>query len=800
MRAPRFLRAWTAVVITALAIALAGPAAAIALQPGTSVHGIVTDAVTGAPIAGAIVFGGPTGEGLTDQLAVTGADGRYEIALPAGTYDLSCYASDRYSQDSSVGVVANPASPAVSDFALTPYKLAFRGTLTDAATGSPLTIASVRAESSDPAMPFSAWAYPDATGDYEVWAPAGTYDLTFAATGYARSTVAAAEFDGTTTVVFDRALQLLGTAVFGTVTDAGTAGPLSGASVVLSWSDAGGSHEAWASTDHDGGYSFEMPAGAYRVHAAAWPYVPSAEVDVSYDGTSSVRQDFSLEPAPRANITGTVTADPGGAAADDAQVCLAGVTSGGGSFEATTSTDASGRYAFATPPAGTYSIVASAPGFWTASAADLSFDGFTPVTTALALDASSRAFFAEVSDARTGAPIASALVEYAKLDAGVYRSEGSTTTGSDGSYVVRLTPGTWQLRISASGHTARTISAIAPPSDGSSLNDTKLDPLGPELAAIEGTDRYDTSIRTSRAAFPTTGTCSAVVLATGALYPDALSAAGLAGAADCPVLLVAGTAPSRALTTEIARLTQGQTSRRIYIIGGTGAVSASMETSLKRTYGTAAVKRLAGATRYTTAEAVAGELFKVLKAKGQPAPTSAMVVSGADFPDALLAGPIAYMRHTPILLVGSVDAALRATLTGNGIKTVSIIGSKASVTASVETALKSALGSANVSRPCAATDRYAQSVAVAGWATSSLGFSWEKPGLATGTNFPDALGASALLGSRGGVLLLTPPTALDSRVAAALTGHKSSVAEVTFFGGTGAVSQKVRDATLNALK
>ncbi len=55
-----------------------------------------------------------------------------------------------------------------------------------------------------------------------------------------------------------------------------------------------------------------------------------------------------------------------------------------------------------------------------------------------------------------------------------------------------------------------------------------------ETTRIAGIDRYETAVKACRSAFPT---ASAVVVASGENFPDALAGAGLAGAYDAPLLL-----------------------------------------------------------------------------------------------------------------------------------------------------------------------------------------------------------------------------------------------------------------------
>jgi hypothetical protein len=72
-------------------------------------------------------------------------------------------------------------------------------------------------------------------------------------------------------------------------------------------------------------------------------------------------------------------------------------------------------------------------------------------------------------------------------------------------------------------------------------------------------------------------------------------------------------------------------------------------------------------------------------------------------------------------------------------------------------------------------------------------------GLVTGTNFPDALAASAYLAWFGEPLLLTA-TSLTTPTAAFLTDHAGEGAFLEAFGGTGAISQSVLDAAESAFR
>ena len=153
---------------------------------------------------------------------------------------------------------------------------------------------------------------------------------------------------------------------------------------------------------------------------------------------------------------------------------------------------------------------------------------------------------------------------------------------------------------------------------------------------LGGSDRYATAAAVSRSAFPTGG-AGAVVLARGDAYPDALVGVPLAAARHAPLLLTHGTTLPPATLTEIRRvLPVGST---VYLLGGTDVVPASIGTQLT-TLGYQTT-RYAGVDRFATAVAVADALGD---------PSTVLLASGLNFPDALAAGPAATAVHGVVLL------------------------------------------------------------------------------------------------------------------------------------------------------
>ena len=151
---------------------------------------------------------------------------------------------------------------------------------------------------------------------------------------------------------------------------------------------------------------------------------------------------------------------------------------------------------------------------------------------------------------------------------------------------------------------------------------------------VAGLDRYATAVALSKYQFP--GRSNAAIIVTGTGFVDALASAPLAYAKGAPVLLVPTDKVPKSVLNELKRLDPST----IYIIGGTVAVSTSIENTIEAATGTNAT-RVAGSNRFATARAIA----KLL-----PGTQWRMIaVPATDFPDGLTAGGVS--RMNPIVLV-----------------------------------------------------------------------------------------------------------------------------------------------------
>lgn len=95
----------------------------------------------------------------------------------------------------------------------------------------------------------------------------------------------------------------------------------------------------------------------------------------------------------------------------------------------------------------------------------------------------------------------------------------------------------------------------------------ELASLGVRVERLSGDDRYDTAVEIAEALFPAP---TAVALATGLNFPDALAGAAAAGRRDAPVVLVGDELPD-SVRDYLKR--NASTVKAVYVLGGEGVVS-----------------------------------------------------------------------------------------------------------------------------------------------------------------------------------------------------------------------------------
>lgn len=306
------------------------------------------------------------------------------------------------------------------------------------------------------------------------------------------------------------------------------------------------------------------------------------------------------------------------------------------------------------------------------------------------------------------------------------------------------------------------------------------------LVPVQGIDRYGTAVAASQLAYP--DGADAVVIATGRDWPDALGASSLAGVLDAPILLVQPDSIPPAVSAEIARL--GAT--EAVVIGGTGAVRETVASQLGGVGSLASVRRIAGTNRYETALLVSEETVELL---GADYDGHVFVATGEQYADALSASPASAANGWPTVLVpstGGVPANVRAFVSDNATSAV-VLGGTGAVSPVAYNDIAGLLGAGNVTR-LGGTDRFATAALAAQWFVGNAGLEYSAPAIATGRSPYDALAGGVAQGKSRSVLLLTETNSLPSATTVELLSNAQVISEVRFFGGTGAVSQTVRDA------
>lgn len=276
--------------------------------------------------------------------------------------------------------------------------------------------------------------------------------------------------------------------------------------------------------------------------------------------------------------------------------------------------------------------------------------------------------------------------------------------------------------------------------------------LGPyELTSsrIAGADRYETAVRASRAAFDST--VPVVYLASGANWPDALSAAPAASKRGGALLLTAPNGIPDVVKEELLRLTPSE----VVVVGSDASISAQVVTQLHEFMPSISVRRIGGVDRFETSRLLVYDAF------GPDSRTSVLLTTGLNFPDALSAAPLAGSTGSAVLLVNgsatSLDGPTKALLADLRPRSTEVIGGYPSVSRAFELDLIASGVGGYVSGRDAGVDRYDTSERIG---RRVNGGPHGTVFLATGLGFADALGAATAAANLDVPIMLTPPNCL----------------------------------------
>jgi putative cell wall-binding protein len=206
-----------------------------------------------------------------------------------------------------------------------------------------------------------------------------------------------------------------------------------------------------------------------------------------------------------------------------------------------------------------------------------------------------------------------------------------------------------------------TIVVVGGPATVSDSVVDQLERLAPTVTRISGADRFEVS---RNLAIQVIKDAPHAFVATGANFPDALTAGAVAGAADEPVLLVNGTATGVDAVTKAALVSLG--TQDATIVGGPNSVSTGLEAALASL---ANVDRISGIDRYDVA-------VQLQEAKGPAVATPAYIATGLNYPDALVGGRLAGEKTSPLYIVPGtcVPATVLADLARVGAEEIVLLG------------------------------------------------------------------------------------------------------------------------------
>lgn len=282
---------------------------------------------------------------------------------------------------------------------------------------------------------------------------------------------------------------------------------------------------------------------------------------------------------------------------------------------------------------------------------------------------------------------------------------------------------------------------------------------------LSGLNRYETSVSISNAGWP--NSAGTAIITTGEDFPDALSAAPLAKKYNAPILLTTPKSLDQGVSNELTKLHVS----KVFIVGGTGAVSSNVESQLK-SKGITCI-RLYGKDRYETSVAVANAVGVT---------GNLVVATGENYPDALSIASWAASNGAPIILTQSKSIP---TCTASYLKNVAakvsttyVIGGDGVVSNTVMYKLKNP-------KRVGGKDRFATNLAVLN--TFKGDFDFSKLYIATGNQFPDAMSGSALAAQSKSAIVLSDSGSLPD-IKSFIDSVKGSLNSAYVLGGTGAVS------------
>jgi putative cell wall-binding protein len=338
------------------------------------------------------------------------------------------------------------------------------------------------------------------------------------------------------------------------------------------------------------------------------------------------------------------------------------------------------------------------------------------------------------------------------------------------------------------------------PGTGSGYGEVKPDTTGgaggaivvnkfadPDVQRIAGINRFATAVMCSQRAFPVASSVTTLVVSSGFVWTDTLSAVPLAGASGGPLLLVGPSTPiDSSVPAEIQRLG----AKTVYISGNMTSINTAVRSAIRALPGVSVVD-IGGTDVPSVNELVAK---KVAAERGGTKGGTVFIArsDGANFADALAASSVAAALHAPIILVPNTGSTLPAA-TIRALQAVRadeavVLGQPNAVPDAIVTQVMNNCAPGATSTRKGGANRYETARLIVEWGQAKLGarVSLDTAYVATGMAFPDALGGGPLAGASADgkwrPLLTTSPTALSPAVITFLDANPA-IKKVRVLGG-----------------
>jgi len=358
-------------------------------------------------------------------------------------------------------------------------------------------------------------------------------------------------------------------------------------------------------------------------------------------------------------------------------------------------------------------------------------------------------------------------------------SSVSFTTLSDGTFTFSMTPtlnGT--VNIIYAGHVAGTIPIV---------------PAFTQNARIGGDSEDNVSLSLTIAKSGWTMGSQYVILSRDDQFSDALAAAPLSKKLDAPILMT----DSVKLDDRTLAVMHDLGAKYIYIVGGTVAISQSIEDILSKEF---TVTRIAGLQGYDTAALISAQV-------GAEPTRTVYLANGYAIPDAIAISAFAGAQGNPILLTDrdALPASTLQALADLQVNNVVLLGGTAVISNSVENELRTKY----LVKRWGGFDRYdTQSIIFQNildkekpqsplYFTSGL---VREDDVSSGKPYADALLTAALAAKNGGFVAMTQPNDLPSSLNYYLLFNKGYISRSAVVGSNNGVSYDLEQQLQQMLK